>query len=105
MWGTVAEIIVIVWWFGHPFGILLGVYYYFFREWPFPKGYKWSKDLKLIWGAWRGAMAALAKKPDNDGADDDGVYYYSEEDFYDTRQASADQRSRIRHPKNADRAN
>lgn len=99
MWQTIGEIIVIIYWFGHGPAILLTLYWLAFREWPFPKGYKWSDDLKLLNNFRKEVTKSLYSIPDKGGP-----YQYSEEDFYDPGQASPDERAKVRHPKNADRA-
>ena len=102
MWEIIGQTIVALWFFFHVPIIALFLYWRAFREWPFPKGYKWSDDLKFMNQVRREAFKALVTKPENDR----GVSprYYSEEDFYDIGEANADERARVRHPKNRDRA-
>jgi hypothetical protein len=97
-WVLVGELIVIFWFFFHPIIVILIIYWILFREWPFPRGYKWSSDLKFLNSFRKAVMQSLLTDPNPGGKS--GSYYYSEEDFYDAGEASPDDRARIRYPKN-----
>jgi hypothetical protein len=97
-WLAIAEVIVVIWFFFHVPIIILIVYWLVFRQWPFPKGYKWSEDLKLLNSFRKAIMENLSK-------DDSKNLYHGEGDYYDDYDGTgSDSGPTIRHPKNRNRA-
>jgi len=102
-WQSVGELIVIIWFFFHWPIIIVTVYWILFRQWPLPRGYKWSSDLRLL-KSFRNALAQrLYANPEKDaGGPED---YYAEGDYYDDYDGiGTNTGPTVRHPKNRDRA-
>ena len=98
-WSAVAELIVIFWFFFHQIIIILVIYWLAFREWPFPKGYRWSSDLKLL-NSFKSAVikGLYTNNESNNRKHAEGDYY----DDYDG--IGSNSGPSVRHPKNRDRA-
>jgi hypothetical protein len=99
-WTLLGELIVIVWFFFHPIIVVGIIYWLVFREWPFPKGYKWSVDLKILNNARKEIFKSLYTESEKDRRVYDADDYWE----YEDGEAHANTGPTIRHPKNRDRA-
>ncbi len=99
MWFTTAEILVAFWFFFHPIIIIGFLYWRIFREWPFPRGYKWSSDLKWLKSFRSEVIRSLVTESEFDKQQHEEGDYYDDYDGLGTNSGPS-----VRHPKNRDRA-